>query len=289
MKRNRFLLMMIMLLVGINPVLADTNNNIVDFSKKGNITITLSDSSNTEYVEGANIKISKLATASSLNSNLTFDYQEDLIDCQTDIQNNNLNEDVLNCIHQSSVSTKEGITDSLGYLSFDNLDLGLYLVEQTNTVSGYSQIDPFLVYLPQVENNSWIYQIDATPKIDILRLFDLTVQKIWNVTSGTIIPNEIMIDLYKDGIIIDTIKLNQENNWTYTWNQIEKSDEYSVLEKNIPNGYTATYRKEENKFIVTNTKTLVQTGQNHLISIILTVSGLILIVLGYAYNKKESN
>ena len=118
---------------------------------------------------------------------------------------------------------------------------------------------------------------------------DITVEKKWDIADSSTQPKEVTIELLKDGEVIDTVVLNDENNWTYTWYQIEESDTYSVKEKDVPSGYTDTYRQEENKFIVTNTKTLVQTGQNHLISIILTVSGLILIVLGYAYNKKESN
>lgn len=289
MRKGAYLLTIIMLLMGISPVLANTNNNIVDFSKKGIITITLSDGSDTDRVDGANIKIYKLADAYSENSNLAFSYHEDLDACKDNINNNDLNEEVLECIHNSSVITREKTTDSLGYVLFDNLDLGLYLIEQTNRVSGYSKIDSFLVYLPQVEENSWIYKVDATPKVDIIRLFDLIVEKVWNVTSGTDIPNEITIDLYKDDVVVDTIKLNKDNNWSYTWIQIEKSDEYSVKEKNIPVGYTASYRQDGNKFIVTNTKTLVQTGRNIWISIMLTVSGLILIIIGYTYNRKENN
>ena len=289
MRKGAYLLTIIMLLIGISPVLANTNNNIVDFSKKGIITITLSDGSDTDRVEGVSIKIYKLADAYSENSNLAFSYHEDLDACKDNINNNDLNEEVLECIHNSSVITREKTTDSLGYVLFDNLDLGLYLIEQTNRVSGYSKIDSFLVYLPQVEENSWIYKVDATPKVDIIRLFDLIVEKVWNVTSGTDIPNEITIDLYKDDVVVDTIKLNKDNNWSYTWIQIEKSDEYSVKEKNIPVGYTASYRQDGNKFIVTNTKTLVQTGRNIWISIMLTVSGLILIIIGYTYNRKENN
>ena len=76
-------------------------------------------------------------------------------------------------------------------------------------------------------------------------------------------------------------KLNKENNWTHTWEQIEKSDKYQVKEKNIPTGYTVTYTKEDNKFIITNTKELVQTGKNNLVSPILALSGLMLITIGF--------
>lgn len=289
MRKGAYLLTIIMLLIGISPVLADTNNNIVDFSKKGTITITLSDGSDTDKVEGANIKIYKLAEAYSKNSNLAFSYHEDLKDCKDNIEKNDLNEEVLECIHNSSVVTKEGTTDSFGYISFNDLDLGLYLIEQTNKVSGYSKIDSFVVYIPQFEENSWVYKVDATPKVDIIRLFDLTVKKVWNVSSNSDTPNEVTVELLLNEKTIDTVILNQENNWTYTWNQIEKSDKYSVREINIPAGYTPTYQQKENTFIITNTKTLVQTGNMPWIINLLVATGLLFIITGLLFEKKESN
>lgn len=288
MKKIRYLLTIIMLLIGISPVFAATNN-IVDFSKKGNITITLSTGESNDVVKNAEIKIYKLAAAYSENSNLSFSYHEQINEYKDSIKNNDLNEEILNCIYNSDIIARKGTTNDLGYISFDNLDLGLYLIEQTNKVEGYSKIEPFLIYLPQFEENKWVYEVDATPKVDITKLFDLTVEKIWNVTSGTDIPSEITIDLYKDEVVIDTITLSEENNWSYTWNQIEQSDKYHIKEKNVPEGYTDTYRQEENKLIVTNTKTLVQTGQNIWVSIILTTFGLISIMIGYIYSKNESN
>lgn len=289
MKKVTYLLTIIMLLIGISPVLANTNNNIVDFSKKGTITITLSSGNDADRVEGANIKIYKLADAYSKNSNLAFSYHEDLKNCKNNIETNNLSEEVLECIHNSSVITKEKTTDSTGYVSFNDLDLGLYLIEQTNKVEGYSKIDSFLVYIPYLEENSWTYKLDATPKVDIIRLFDLTVQKVWNVSTDSDIPNEVTVELLLKEELIDTIILNKENNWTYTWNQIEKSDEYSVKEINIPAGYTPTYRQEENKFIITNTKTLVQTGNMPWIINLLVATGLVFIITGLVLEKKESN
>ena len=289
MRKGVYLLTIIMLLIGISPVLADTNNNIVDFSKKGTITITLSDGSGTDRVEGANIKIYKLADAYSKNSNLAFSYHEDLKDCKNSIEKNDLNEEVFECIHNSSVITKEGITDSFGYVSFDDLDLGLYLIEQINKVSGYSKIDSFVVYIPQFEEDSWVYKVDATPKVDIIRLFDLTVRKVWNVSSDSDTPNEVTVELLLNGKTIDTVILNKENNWIYTWNQIEKSDKYLVREINIPVGYTPTYQQKENMFIITNTKTLVQTGRISWIINLLVVVGLLFIMIGLLFQKKESN
>ena len=89
--------------------------------------------------------------------------------------------------------------------------------------------------------------------------------------------------------LIDKVKLGKDNNWEYTWLDIEKSD-YNVLELNIPKGYIATYEEIDNTFIITNTKTLVQTGNNYYLVVILGSCGIILILSSIIYNKyKEHN
>ena len=288
MKKITYLLTIIILLMSTTKVLANTNNNIVDFSKKGTITITLSND-DTNLVEGANIKIYKLADAYSNNNNLDFSYNSNLEECKNNIKENIFDEETLNCIYNSNLITKEAITDNQGYTSFNNLDLGLYLIEQTNKVEGYSKIDPFLIYMPKFEENKWTYTINATPKVDIIRLFDLTVKKEWNVSSDSDTPNKVTVELLKDEVLIETVTLSKENNWEYTWEQIEVSDEYNVREINVPEGYTPTYKKIENTFIITNSKTLVQTGQMTWITSLLVITGLLLIVIGIVYDKKETN
>ena len=49
----------------------------------------------------------------------------------------------------------------------------------------------------------------------------------------------------------------KENNWEYTWEQIEASDEYNVKEINVPEGYTPTYKQIANTFIITNSKNFI--------------------------------
>ena len=279
--------MIIMLMLNVLPVMAD--DNVVDFTKKGTIAISLSDSIEGTEVKGAAITIYKVADAYSKDSNLAFDYHSSVDKYKQDIEAGNITSSVLDIIKNSDMVSKEGITDGNGKVQFSNLDLGLYLVVQTNEVNGYSVIDPFLVMIPQVQDNSWVYDVEATPKVDIIKLFDLTVIKVWNVSTDTEVPKEVVVELLKDGEVIDTVKLNDGNGWTYSWRQIEKSDKYSVREKDVPKGYTVSYRTEGNKFIVINTKGLVQTGRQMWIISLSALVGLLFIVIGFICDKRERN
>lgn len=282
-KIKGIILMFVMLFMSSVSVYAE--NNIVDFSRKGTIDITLSEEEDIK-VSGAEITIYKVADAGVNNSNLEFVYDDTLSTCKEDLGKGNITNEVVTCVTSSDLVSYSGVTDEEGRVHFDNLDLGLYLVSQTNQVEGYSKVSPFTVMIPQVQDNSWIYEIEATPKVDIIRLFDLTVKKVWNVSSDVDIPNEVTVELFKGEEVVDKVTLNEENDWTYTFRQIEMSDDYSVREVSV-DGYTATYREEGNTFIVTNTKSLVQTGRSIYVVPILALSGLFFIVVGIMLEKRK--
>lgn len=286
MKRlSIFLLMLFMF--NINILYANT----IDFNEKGSIEITLVEKEDNIKINGAELTIYKIADASEENHNLIFNYVNELSNCNVslkDLDNDNISEDINKCMNDSvkgiSLTTVDGV------VKFDNLDLGLYLVKQTNKVNGYSNISPYLVMIPRVINNKWTYNITSKPKTDIIRVIDINVKKVWNTTSTNInsianLPKYIEIELIKDNLVIDKIKLDESNNWEYTWNDIEKSDMYSVREVNVPKGYTVTYQKEGNLFIVTNTTSLVQTGNMPWLVELIGSLGMIFILISIVYNK----
>lgn len=63
----------------------------------------------------------------------------------------------------------------------------------------------------------------------------------------------ISVSIYHDNIIYDTVSLSHENNWTYKWSGLSNKGDWYVIENDIPSGYVASYEKEENTFIITNT------------------------------------
>ena len=288
MNKFKYLIISIFLFLGlINPVYA---NNIIDFSNKGSIEITLMDNEDVVGIEGAEITIYKVANAVESNHNLVFEYVDELAGCGVNLTNlevPTIAQDISECM-PTDLTGLTDTTDVNGVVKFDNIDLGLYLVVQNNRVEGYSIIDSFLVMVPVEKENNWEYDIEALPKTDIYKVIDVTVIKKWN-SNGSKIPNSIEIALYKGEEIIDTVTLSKDNNWTYTWENIEKSESYKVLEVNVPDNYTVTYKQNEYTFTVINTDTLVNTGQIYFPIIILTVMGIVFIVLGLIQYKRITN
>lgn len=291
-KIKYFLTFILMILISNEIVLAnDIKNYTLDLNKKGTISITLTQSDDKTPISGAEITIYQVANPVINNNNLEFEYHQNIKSCQanlSDLSNINLAKEISNCINNANLPSQKNTTNQEGKVKFENLPLGLYLVKQTNKLTDYTSIEPFLVIIPKSDNTQWIYDVEATPKTDIIRLIDISVVKVWQ-ESGNLEnhPNNVTIELYKENELIDTVTLNEENNWTHTWEKLEKSDTYQVVEINIPSEYTVSYRQENYKFIVTNTKKLAQTGTNILLVQVSAVLGLTLIVIGLILEKRK--
>jgi len=258
------------------------NTNYVDFTRKGSIEIILKDNEDNR-VSGVEITLYHIANAVSKDNNLSFENTSQFSNCSLSFDDDNFS----SCI-TSDISGVTKVSNEEGIIKYNDLELGLYLVRQENKKEGYSSIKDFLIKVPEIEENEWIYDIIATPKTDIYRLVDITVNKVWN-TSKTRLPSMVTIDLYKSDELIDRVILNNENNWTYTWNDLEKSDNYKVLEIDIPKGYTATYSNYDYVFTVTNIDVLAPTGQIYYPIIIFGIAGIIFILLGILLSKRKIN
>lgn len=82
---------------------------------------------------------------------------------------------------------------------------------------------------------------------------DKKVIKVWDDNGSTENrPSSIAAELLADGQIYDTVTLNELNNWQYQWHDLDASRSWSVREKYVPAGYTASVTQNGNIFIITN-------------------------------------
>ena len=95
--------------------------------------------------------------------------------------------------------------------------------------------------------------------------------------------------LMQNDKVIKTAILNEQNSWQVTYSDMPESDSYSIIEIDIPEGFTATYSQSEYEFTVTNTSSLIQTGQLVWPIPVLAISGMLLVVVGIALMKKKRN
>lgn len=164
-----------------------------------------------------------------------------------------------------------GTTDTRGELSFPTndkrLDMGLYLVIGERHKQGHYRYDPqpFMVLLPtqDLEKNVWDYTVTADVKYDRTKTttpppptgdtVTRKVLKVWNDADyESERPKSITVQLLRDGEVYEEVTLNAENNWRYTWDSLDDSFTWRIVEK-TPSGYTVSITREGITFVVTNT------------------------------------
>lgn len=163
--------------------------------------------------------------------------------------------------------TDSGETDEQGILVFPNhqesLQPGLYLVLGQRHIQGgcIYEASPFLLMLPgqDKEAGEWVYDVTAEPKHDsepvpeVPETVTRKVLKVWKDEGHEKErPQEITVQLLQDGRVFDTVILNADNNWRYTWTDLDSDHKWTLVENEVED-YTAIVTQEGITFVVTNT------------------------------------
>lgn len=143
-------------------------------------------------------------------------------------------------------------------------------------------------YAYRVGEVDWVFTVEG------LENRDLTVRKVW-VNGKNAQPKQVTVDLLQNGDVYDTVTLSKSNDWTYTWEGLEKDgNTWTVKETDVPKGYTPSYSEKGERVTITNTHKnatvidkLIQTGQLNWPILVLGGLGAALIVCGVLFNKKR--
>lgn len=264
----------------------------LDQSKTGSISVTLIEQKQNEPIVGAELSVYYVATAIlNADGNLIYDYTRNFEQFDTAIDDTSLAAKLDEFVAQHSVPSTKMITNAEGTALCNQLPLGLYFVKQTGEVEGFAPCTPFLVTVPNEKNGEYVYEVNASPKTEVARLTSITIKKVWNTDQLPEAADSVTVQLLKNGIVVKTAILNEQNNWQVTYTDMLESDAYSVKEVNVPKGFTATYKQNDYVFTVTNTSTLIQTGQLMWPIPALAISGMLLIASGVVLlqKKRETN
>lgn len=121
---------------------------------------------------------------------------------------------------------------------------------------------------------------------------DIIVKKVWSNDSASTRPDSVTVTLYNGNNVYETVRLSEDNNWTYHWEDLSASGNWQVTETNIPKGYTPSYSVSGDVTTITNTYKLIQTGQLNWPIAVLGGVGIALVALGGAMvliKKKRDN
>lgn len=198
-----------------------------------------------------------------------------------------------------------GITDEKGEIIFTNLSRGLYLITGESSFRDgvcYEPV-PFLITVPSADaDGNWTYETAADVKYETSvpseEEIQYRVMKYWSGDGdGQTRPDQITVDIMKDGELYETQILSEANNWTYWWTAVDDGSSWTVVEREIPDSYTVRIERTGTVFQLTNTYTGESGGESPstgdtsvpmFMITLLSASGVIMILTGLVVrNRKE--
>ena len=262
----------------------------VDFNRKGSISLTLK--AGDKVVPNAPFSLFCLGLAGSEGGMLSFSYLPEyegygkpIGELKHEVDSNLLADYIVENDLYGDPVAKE-VTDENGELTFSDLPLGVYLAVQTAGAEDYSLTVPVLCATPDYVDGKWVYDVNANPKPQVERMVSFVMKKVWNDDEKNR-PDSVEVALKDGDKFLGTVVLSAENDWQITMDPVADSDVMTAEELNVAKGYYPTCRRVGDTFIITNTDSLIYTGQLKWPIPALAVLGVLLVAGGVLILSKE--
>lgn len=199
----------------------------------------------------------------------------------------------VNLLKDGKVESSQELNAANGWAyTFDRLLEGhTWTVEEAEVPAGYTVSYNTVGTLTTITNTKKTPP-KPDPDPDPSYPLDVVVRKVWSSDDGKDRPDSVTVTLYNGDVPYETVRLGAWNNWTYTWKDLSAYGNWQVIESNIPKGYVPSYSVSGNVVTITNTRSLIQTGQLNWPIWVLCGAGLVLVSLGGAMlvkKKRENN
>lgn len=301
-----FILCLCLLVAPLRSFAASTSDakELIDVDKSCSLTLSYS-SNNTDFA-GLSVKLYKIAEVSAdFRYTLTPNFAGAGLNLNTVRSGDEWNtiRSTLEAYVLADLIAEDylSITDAQGKAEFKDLAVGIYMVitdlAVTDTLECY--FEPSLIVLPSLDaSGMWNYDTAVTAKGQILPQEEektIKVVKSWKGDNKNSRPQSIKVEIYKESVLYETVTLTAKNNWSYSFEATDNGAKWTVIERDVPKGYTMTVSKKDNTFVLTNSKTpspadppkTGDTSNLMLYLVLMIISGLVLITLGFIGKKKD--
>ena len=240
----------------------------------------------------SNMQVSLYRVADE-NYNLVDSFSHYSIDLKQDVQGaaNALENRIL----MDGIEADASVTsDSLSTASFTGLETGIYLVVGKEVESNG------VFYMPQVSLISLSGDLSVDLKYETSdKPSRIHVLKVWKKDNKKSRPKSIEVCLLiSDGIVVDKVVLNSDNQWSTTWDHLSTLYTDRVMETSVPSGYKESCTREKDTIVLTNTgsdkyrverkdEVLPNSGQLWWPVPVLLFVGLVLFGLGRHFKNEE--
>ena len=196
----------------------------------------------------------------------------------------------VNLLKDGKVESSQELNAANGWAyTFDRLLEGhTWTVEEAEVPAGYT-VSYNTVGTMTTITNTRNYTPPDLP--DPTYPLNISVRKVWSNDNLKERPDSVTVTLYNGDVAYDSVRLGAWNNWSYSWKDLNAYGNWQVIETNIPRGYTPYYSVNNGVVTITNSRTLIQTGQLNWPIWVLGGAGLVLILGGAVVlgKKKRKN
>ncbi len=208
-------------------------------------------------VQGAEFRIYKIGTVNNGQITLAGEFANYGVDMSSDKAAQTLEAYVR---RDGLTPVSKGDVDANKTLTFQNLTYGAYLVCGDAAEVGNVRYTPApsLVSLPTKESGTLVADVTIQSKYekeDISQTTDVSVVILWK-DSGfeQLRPFKLNLLLLQDGTVVDKAELNEANNWSHKWENLDGKYQWTVVEENVADDYEVTIQKDGKTYIITKKK-----------------------------------
>lgn len=162
-----FSLFLTLCLLYMVPVTAYAHE-VPDENRKG--TVTLEMEYDGKAVTGGTLTAYRVGQIQESDGNYSFvktDAMAAFTGSYEDIASAELAENIAAFIKENQLSAYGTAKNQNGKAVFTDLELGLYLIVQTEASEGYEPLKPFLAAVPMNENGHYVYEVSAEGKFQL--------------------------------------------------------------------------------------------------------------------------
>ncbi len=271
MKRHilKALTILCILLLSLSASIIAVNAAPVDMQK--DLSLTLVYKHNNTFYDSLDIKIYRVA---DVQADYSFDlarpfasYPINIYKIQSQDEWRTVTKTLKSYIVADKITeTAAGKTDKDGKVVFDSLRPGIYLTLGFRHRSGnyITEFEDSLIIIPRLNaDESFSYDVTAYPKCDRWSVggggpkdpkTTYKVVKQWKDNGQSEKrAKSIKIDIFRNGVLKETVTLSSSNNWKYSWKTEDDGSEWTVIERDVPKDYTVGISESGTTFIITNT------------------------------------
>ena len=162
--KKGFLSLLAVVILGIG--MTAFAHEVPDLTREGSVTVTMQTEG--KAVPGGSLTLYRVGEIREDDGNFDFAPDGDFAgwgEAFTDVQSAELAAELA---EYAAAHDCAGLTQTVGAdgtVTFEALETGLYLVVQEEAAKGYAKANPFLISVPNLENGTYVYEVDASPKV----------------------------------------------------------------------------------------------------------------------------